>query len=85
MVIFNLFCFILKFNFDLWDVVNNLVTGEYLVWNNATASFYRNSLVCPASDQVSISKSGFQTASPPLSFFFPSCFEDEASCLYWVQ
>lgn len=31
----------------------------------------RNNLVCPASDQVSISKSGFQTASPPLFLF---CF-----------
>lgn len=30
----------------------------------------RISLVCPASDQVSISKSGFQTASPPFFFRF---------------
>lgn len=51
--------------------MNNLVTGEYLVWNSATASFCQNNLVCPASDQVSISKSGFQIASPP---FFSSFF-----------
>lgn len=61
--------------------MNNLVIGEYLVWNNVTASFCRNNLVCPASDQVFISKSGFQKASPLLSIFPPSCFEDEAFCV----
>lgn len=81
------FSFILKFNLDLCGVANYRVTGEYLVWNNATASLCRNNLVCPASDQVSISKSGFQIASPPLFFFFffvffpSSCFEDEAFCV----
>lgn len=57
--------------------------GEYLVWNAATASFCRNSLVCSASDQVSTSKSGSQIASPPLLFFFffLHIFEDEAFCV----
>jgi len=56
---------------------------EYLVWNTAAASYCWNTLVCPASDQVSIPKSGFQIASPPLFFFiiFSSCFEDEAFCV----
>ena len=64
-----LFSFILKFNLYFCGVANYRVTGEYLVWNNATASLCRKNLVCPASDQVSISKSGFQIASPPLFFF----------------
>lgn len=57
--------------------------GEYLVRNTAAASYCWNTLVCPASDQVSIPKSGFQIASPPLFFFiiFSSCFEDEAFCV----
>lgn len=61
---------------------------EYLVWNAATASLSWNSLVCPASDQVSIPKSGFQIASPPLFFFiiFLHVFWGWGIlCLYWVQ
>lgn len=74
--------FILQFYLNLWGVVNNLVTGEYLVWNTVTASFCQNNLVCPASDRVSISKSGFQIASPPLFFFFfLHDFEDEEFCV----
>lgn len=45
--------------------------------------FLPDHLVCPASDQVSISKSGFQIASPPILFLFFSLhvFEDEEFCV----
>lgn len=60
---------------DFWDVVSGLVAGVYWVWSDAAASFCRNSLVCPASDEVSTSKSGFQKASPrPPPLFYSSPF-----------
>lgn len=49
--------------------MNRLVMGEYLVWKTHIATFFQTNLVCPALDQVSMSKSGFQTASPPLFVF----------------
>ena len=77
--------FSLWFRLDSRHVLSNLVTGECLVWNTATASFCQNNLVCPASDQVCISKIRFSNSlsSSFLLFFlfFLHVFEDEVFCV----